>query len=69
MSKKESLQKKIDILDRKAKFFQNLLLALLSGITAVIFGISQNRINNLGIFFVIVGIILTALIMVYLKKY
>jgi len=43
----ESLQKKIDQIDRYAKFYQSLLIAVLTGLGWSIYAILENKIKNI----------------------
>ena len=54
MGKKERLQKEIDRLERYAKFYLSMLLAVLSGVTGVIYAILVHNIKNQ--FLIILGI-------------
>jgi hypothetical protein len=70
MSEKEFLIKEIDSIIDKIRFWRNLLIAILSGLAAMLFGLSQKKliINNLTVFLFISGIILIAIITVIIKK-
>ena len=50
VGKKESLQKSIDRLDRIAKFYQSLILAILSGIIWSIYALLENKADKKIIF-------------------
>jgi len=65
MGKKESLQKEIDSLLDKMKFWRSVTVSAISGIIGIIFAISQNKliVNNItnsliisGIFLIIVSL-------------
>jgi len=70
MSEKDFLIKEIDSIIDKIRFWRNLLIALLSGLAAMLFGLSQKKliVNNLTIFLFISGIILIIVITVMIKK-
>ena len=70
MSEKEFLIKEIDSIIDKIRFWRNLLIAILSGLAAMLFGLSQKKliINNLTVFLFISGIILIAIITIIIKK-
>ncbi len=46
MGQKESLQKEIDALLDKMKFWRNIAITIISAIIGIIFGISQHKIEN-----------------------
>ena len=45
MGKKEALQKKIDKLDRKLKFYYSIIFAILSGIVWSVYAIMENKVD------------------------
>jgi hypothetical protein len=53
MAKKETLQKEIDRLERYAKFYLNMLLAILSGIVWSIYIILDNKANKDIVFYLV----------------
>ena len=61
---REYLKEEIKLIADKVSFLRNVLLAIMSGVIGILFGISQNKINlNIGIVsLVIVGIIFTVLV-------
>jgi len=46
MSKKDSLQKEIDALLDKMKFWRSVTVSIISAIFGIIFGISQHKLEN-----------------------
>ena len=60
MGKKEMLQKEIDILIEKMRFWRYVILLVISGIVGVLFGLSQKKIeaNSQILFFTISGFII-----------
>ncbi len=68
MGQKEQLQKEIDRLERYAKFYLNILLALLSGLTGIIYKILiQGNISKNLIILGITGIIAVVFVMIKIK--
>ena len=67
MAKKESLQKKIDKLDRLAKFYQSLLLAVLSGIVWSIYHLLEHSFNKINILSGI-GLLIAVLLAIKIKS-
>ena len=66
MGQKETLQKEIDRLERYAKFYLNILLAILTGLTGIAYAtLSKGIINIITIFFISGGVI--AIFLVILK--
>ena len=45
MGKKEKLQKELDLVLEKLRFWRYVLFAIVSGVVGVIFGLSQNKIH------------------------
>ncbi|WP_456470732.1 hypothetical protein [Caminibacter sp.] len=70
MSKKDFLIKEIDAIIEKIRFWRNLLIALLSGLAAMLFGLSQKKLvlNHLTYILFISGVILIILITYLIKK-
>jgi hypothetical protein len=62
MATKERLQKEIERLERYARFYQNMLLAVLSGIVWSIYALLEKKANNDIIVLASVGIIAGILI-------
>ena len=68
MGQKEQLQKEIDRLERYAKFYLNILLALLSGLIGIIYKILiQGNISKNLIILGITGIIAVVFVMIKIK--
>ena len=67
MAKKESLQKKIDKLDRLAKFYQSLLLAVLSGLVWSIYHLLEHNFNKINILSGI-GLLIAVLLAIKIKS-
>ena len=60
MSKKDSLQKEIDALLDKMKFWRSVTVSIISGLIGIIFAISQNKlsVNNITNTLILTGILL-----------
>ncbi len=64
MGKKEKLQKELDLILDKLRFWRYVLFAIVSGVIGVLFGLSQHKIHlNWGIIFLLflgfIGVILS----------
>ena len=68
MAKKESLQKKIDQLDRKLKFYSSIILALLSAIVWSIYAIMENKADYKVIFLSFTGILVSVIVALIIRK-
>jgi len=67
MGVKEKLQKEIDRLERYARFYLSMLLAILSGIVWSIYAILENKANNNVIILAVIGIISAIFIVLKIK--
>ena len=67
VAKKESLQKKIDQLDR-IKFYSSIILALLSAIVWSIYAIMENKADYKVIFLSFTGILLSIIVALIIRK-
>jgi threonine/homoserine efflux transporter RhtA len=67
MAKKETLQKEIDRLERYAKFYLNMLLAILSGIVWSIYIILDNKANKDIVVLSSIGVIIAIFIVLKIK--
>ena len=63
----ESLQKKIDQIDRYAKFYQSLLIAVLTGLGWSIYAILEDKIKNI-IILDGMGILIAILLAIKIKS-
>ena len=71
MGKKESLQKEIDAILAKLKFWRNSILAVISGMVALIFSISQNKIDTTSVLIEILfisGVCVIIVLGYYIKR-
>jgi len=68
MSINESLQKKIDRLDRILKFYQSLLIAIMSGIVWSIYALLEHKVSDKIIILSSVGIIIFIFLAVKIKS-
>jgi len=68
VGKKESLQKKIDQLDRKLKFYSSIILALLSAIVWSIYAIMENKADYKVIFLSFTGILVSVIVALIIRK-
>jgi len=64
MGKKEKLQKELDLILEKIRFWRYVLFAIFSGVIGIIFGISQHKIYlNIGVILLLstglIGVILS----------
>ena len=64
---KETLQKKIDRLERYARFYQNILLAILTGIVWSIYAILEKKANDDIMILSVIGFIIAILITLKIK--
>ena len=64
---KETLQKKIDRLERYARFYQNILLAILTGIVWSIYAILEKKANDDIMILSAIGFIIAILITLKIK--
>jgi len=67
MGKKEKYQKEIERLERYAKFYLNMLLAILSGVVWSIYAILEKKVNSDIIVLSICGLILAFFIVLRIK--
>lgn len=67
MSKKESIQKEIDRLERYARFYLNMILALLSGIVWSIYATLENKVNKDIMILTFIGIIILIFLALKIK--
>ena len=69
MGVKEQLQKEIDRLERYAKFYLNILLALLTGLTGLAYNLIHSKIlDNASIIFTIGGILAILFVIYKINK-
>ncbi len=69
MGKKEKLQKEIDRLERYAKFYLNILLALLTGLTGIVYSIIVKQTTNVGLVAIgIAGVVVVVFVAIRIKK-
>ena len=68
MGVKDSIQKEIDFLDRKARFYQSLLLALIGGVVWTIFSFVEKKVDIFAIYFDIIGVIIVIGLYKYITK-
>jgi len=67
MGKKEKYQKEIERLERYAKFYLNMLLAILTGVVWSIYAILEKKVNSDIIVLSICGLILAFFIVLRIK--
>jgi len=67
MSQKDVLQKKVDRLERYAKFYLSMLLAILGGIVWSIYAILEKKISENIIILSIIGVIVAIFIVFKIK--
>jgi len=67
MSLKEKYQKQIDFFDRKAKFYQSLLIALFSGVVWSIYAIIESKASDKIVILLGIGVILIVFISLKIK--
>ena len=67
MSQKDVLQKKIDRLERYAKFYLSMLLAILGGIVWSIYAILEKKANTDIIILAVIGAIIAIFIVLKIK--
>jgi len=68
MGKKEALQKQIDQLDRKLKFYYSIIFAILSAIVWSIYAIMENKADYKVIFLSFIGILISIFIAFIIRK-
>lgn len=68
MGSMESLQKKIDRLDRILKFYQSLLIAIMSGIIWSIYALLEDKASDKIIILAFVGIVVFIFLAVRIKS-
>ena len=67
MAKKERLQKEIDRLERYAKFYLNILLAILSGIVGVVYAVLIHKVEYNALIIAGVGLVVAFFISLKVK--
>ena len=67
MSQKDVLQKKVDRLERYAKFYLSMLLAILGGIVWSVYAILEKKISENIIILSIIGVIVAIFIVFKIK--
>jgi threonine/homoserine efflux transporter RhtA len=67
MAKKDRIQKEIERFERYARFYQNLLLAILSGIVWSIYAVLENKANNDIIVLAGIGLVVALIISLKIK--
>jgi len=68
MGKKEALQKQIDQLDRKLKFYYSIIFAILSAIVWSIYAIMENKADYKVIFLSFTGILISIFVAFIIRK-
>ena len=68
MGKKEALQKRIDQLDRKLKFYYSIIFAIVSAIVWSIYAIIERKVDNKIIILSFSGLIITVLVAVIIRN-
>ncbi len=68
MGKKEALQKQIDQLDRKLKFYYSIIFAIISAIVWSIYAIMERKTDNKIIVLSFSGLIITVLVAVIIRN-
>ena len=68
MGKLESIQKQIDRLDRILKFYQSLIIAIMSGIVWSIYALLENKADNKIIILAGVGIVVFVFVATRIKS-
>ncbi len=68
MGKKEVLQKRIDQLDRKLKFYYSIIFAIISAIVWSIYAIMERKTDNKIIVLSFSGLIITVLVAVIIRN-
>ena len=68
MGKKEALQKQIDQLDRKLKFYYSIIFAIVSAIVWSIYAIIERKVDNKIIILSFSGLIITVLVAVIIRN-
>ena len=69
MSKKESLQKRIDNLENKIKYYRAVILTIASGIVWSVYAIMENKADNKIIILSAVGIVIFIFAVIKIKNY
>ena len=69
MGKKESLQKKIDNLENKAKYYRTIVLTISSGLIWSIYAIMKNKADLKILILVGAGIVVSIFMLIRLKSY
>ena len=60
------IKEEINIISDKVKFLRNVLLAIISGVIGLIFGFSQNKIT---INFLIIGLFIVGILVIFLISF
>ena len=68
MGKKEALQKKIDQLDRKLKFYYSIIFAIISAIIWSVYAIIEKKADNKIIILSFSGLIITILVAIIIRN-
>jgi len=68
LGNKEKLQKEIERLERYARFYQNILLAILSGIVWSIYAILEKKVSNDIILLTGIGLIIAIFVSFKIKS-
>ncbi len=68
MGKKEALQKQIDQLNRKLKFYYSIIFAIISAIVWSIYAIMERKTDNKIIVLSFSGLIITVLVAVIIRN-
>ncbi len=68
MGKLESIQKQIDRLDRILKFYQSLIIAIMSGIVWSVYALLENKADNKIIILAGVGIVIFVFVATRIKS-
>ena len=67
MGKKESIQKKIDKLDRKLKFYQSMIFAIMSAIVWSVYAILEKKSDNKIIILSVIGVLVLIYLVIFIK--
>ena len=68
MGKKEALQKKIDKLDRKLKFYYSIIFGIISGIVWSIYAIMESKADYRIVILSFCGLIVIIIIAIIIRK-